>query len=334
MSNQGNQNLEIRIQELEEKLNRLEQHSHLGDDGSKPLNENTELRVKRILIPGAGTIKADYVTIPLEISDANDLGSFKKRTAGHGLLVNNKGGSTEQARVVLNIQKATPDIEELPATNKADFSEEINEVQLLLNYFPQGGSFESSGLTFPPSAQLYAVRTPLIVNSTGLLSFGGSTFTDSNANFTASALVGCYIQLTDNLETHQIESNTDTTITIDGTWSSDSAEYAYTVFSPVQLGSANYPWIRLFVGSDIRLGYGATGDSQVQFIKWGSGVPNRDVDNNIDGVNANIGSLYLQRDGSSSSTLWVKEANDIDLENDPDGEISSTGWRKVNTTAP
>ena len=77
------------------------------------------------------------------------------------------------------------------------------------------------------------------------------------------------------------------------------------------IASAGFPWVRGYFGEDIRLGYGSSDGSEVQYIKWGDGTPESVVD-------ANVGSIYLRKDGGSGTTLYVKESG-----------TGTTGWSAV-----
>ena len=114
------------------------------------------------------------------------------------------------------------------------------------------------------------------------------------------------------MESHDIASNTGTVITINGTWAQATGSYRFVVYSPALLGDAGFPWQRLYVGGygtkDIRLGYGASGGTQVLWICHGAGSPEGVV-------TANVGSLYLRTDGSTSTTLYVKTSG-----------TGNTGW--------
>ncbi len=85
--------------------------------------------------------------------------------------------------------------------------------------------------------------------------------------------------------------------------------YRYYIVCPTLLGASEIPYDRVYVGQDIRLGYGGSGGDQVRYIKWGMGSPESVVP-------ANIGSVYLRFDGGTSTTLYIKTA----------GNGLATGW--------
>lgn len=158
----------------------------------------------------------------------------------------------------------------------------------------------------------YGLRPPLYFNNGFSVTAGESTLTDSTFNWDTNELAGAYLVLKNSSniiqEVYQIVSNTATEITIDGTWDSSHSNANYGVLVPVYLGSAEYPWRRLYVGEDIRLGFGSSGGDQVTYIKWGTGSPEGSV-------TANVGSLFLRKDGGSGTTLYVKESG-----------TGNTGW--------
>ena len=158
----------------------------------------------------------------------------------------------------------------------------------------------------------WSIRPPLYFAGSGIsITSGGSTLTDSTMNWTTNILAGAYINVYDssgNLYTHKIASNTATVITITDTWAFTDANSSYLVLMPVYLGAADYPWRRLYVAEDIRIGIGATAGTKVISIKHGTGSPES-------AITANIGSLYLRTDGGASTVLYVKESG-----------TGNTGW--------
>jgi hypothetical protein len=300
--------LELRISELEGKIKKLEEHQHLGRDGSRVLNESTDLKGKSILISGAGKKVGpgeSFVQLPSSIADGDAENINKKRVVSNGIVNRNlKEALDEQVLQMLTVGKVS-DEEDLKPLNRVDW-DKLNYAQLILHHFPQNTG--SSGV-FSPFSFLTANRTPF-PSGTGRIITGESTITDSAAKFTVNALVDCFVNLNaGTLETRRIVSNTETEITVEGTWEAAEGDYLYDVMALTFLGAANVPFSRLFVGEDIRLGYGASGGSQVRFIKWGTGTPEGSV-------TANIGSIFLRFDGGTSTTLYVKTS----------GNGLATGW--------
>lgn len=190
--------------------------------------------------------------------------------------------------------------------------------EFIIDHQPQ--TLGSTNQTF-----IYARRPPYYGGTGISVTSGASTTTDSTKSWTTDELAGAFISVFDSsgslLFTEQIASNTATQITIDSTWGSSSSGCSYVVFMPVYLGSADTPFRRLYViGQDvssggtgaqrqaIRIGTGPTSGSKVIAIFYGTGSPESVV-------TANIGSLYLRTDGSTSTTLYVKTSGS-----------SNTGW--------
>lgn len=155
-------------------------------------------------------------------------------------------------------------------------------------------------------------RPPIYSNEDISLTSGESTLTDSKWNWDTNELAGAYVSVFDSnsvlFDTFQITSNTSTEITVNGTWSQTESNATYFVFMPIYLGSAGTPWRRGYFGEDIRLGFGSSGGDEVLYIKWGTGSPEGSV-------TANVGSLFLRKDGGSGTTLYVKESG-----------TGNTGW--------
>lgn len=283
------QQLERRIVELEKVL---KEHQHLGNDGSKEFDGAIKISARDIEIQGAGDKVGEFTIIPFKIYDAI---KGDKRGAGMGIAnFGTKKATDEQAQAILTVGTKV-DFEKIEPLNKTDFSEYFN-AELTLSLLPQLPATASGPTSFPPWAFLSAKRTPYI-KSTGTVS--GNILVDQTANF-ENDLAGSLLSLS-NQETKKIVSNTSNTITVAEDFTS-LGSYTYEVITPIFLGSANIPFSRLYVGDDIRLGYGSSGGSQVRYIKWGSGSPEGVV-------TANIGSLYLRSDGSTSTTLYIKTAN-------------------------
>lgn len=175
---------------------------------------------------------------------------------------------------------------------------------------------------------LYGTRKPYYQsksNSSVTVTSTQSTVTDSSKNFATNELAGAFINIYDSSEafqfTRQIASNTATVITIDGTWPATVSGGKYAVFMPILLGSADNPWSSLYsLGLDVssggdgsarralRMGFGPSSGTDVISIFFGTGSPESVV-------TANIGSLFLRTDGSTSTTLYVKTSG-----------TGNTGW--------
>jgi len=158
----------------------------------------------------------------------------------------------------------------------------------------------------------YGFTPPLYQNVSQSITNGGTTLQDGYFNWTTDELAGCYINILSAAgfhETQTIASNTADTITISGTWTSATGSaYSYTVWRPIYFGAAEFPWRRVYITDDIRIGTGTSSGPDVIYIKYGSGTPES-------AVTANVGSIYLRTDGGSSTTLYVKESG-----------TGNTGW--------
>lgn len=166
---------------------------------------------------------------------------------------------------------------------------------------------------------LYASRSAISVTS------GGTTVSDSNQKWKTDSLAGAMVNIYNSSGvmqfTRQIASNNATQITIDGTWPASVSGGGFLVLMPIYLGSADVPWRRSTIGGEdvssggdgsvrrvLRFGYGTTGGTETLGVFFGAGSPESVV-------TANIGSLYLRTDGSTSTTLYVKTSG-----------TGNTGW--------
>lgn len=305
--------LESRVAELEKKLKQFEDHKHLGHDGSKEFGGETKLEGKYMVIHGAGSLQGDFgefTLLPVVVTDGSKESVEAVRSSGFGIAVRGeKGGATEQTNAVLSTGKQFSDNRPVPS-NKADWSK-VNFAQFRVIQSPQSGPVSSGPSVLPPLSFLEAQRTPSVV-ATGTITNGGNTLADSTARLEANELA--YSRVTIYGESGPLESrlcigNSENVLQIQGEWETESGTYEYRIQAGVLLGTADVPFSRVYVGEDIRLGYGASSGTQVQYIKWGEGSPEGVV-------TANIGSMYLRRDGGANTTLYIKES----------GDGSSSGW--------
>jgi len=269
--------LENRIDELEEKMERLKKESFTfplqkkqKDALKNELKKGIEIESEKFLEVGP----ALFMGANFNVNDSNEV------NAAYILSGNDRSRSVG----------------------------ETDNTQLTLSNFPT--TTGSTNQSF-----FYGFRPPLYTNDGVSVTSGESTLTDTKFNWDTNELAGAYIDVRDtNLafkETYQISSNTATEITIDGSWTFTDSDVTYIVFMPVYLGSADYPYRRVYAGEDIRLGFGPSGGSQPIFIKHGTGTPEGNV-------SANVGSLFLRKDGGSGTTLYVKESG-----------TGNTGWSSV-----
>jgi len=309
------ESLKQTVQIVSESLKRQEgvirTHRHLGVDGTSPYVGDTRINASEINITGGllSEVKNSFSSV-LNILDnvvGSAIGKATRRLASFGMFVTDKGGSGEQIDSIMGAG-ITP---KNPPQN-FDFAGTLNLSQIQLLHQPQSADT-------PPFGFFSGLRTPAL-SGTGSIVNGGTVLTDATLNLVVNALAGCTLNLAA-LESYKIVSNTATTVTIvNGTWASTTGSYAYTIYTPLFLGSADIPWRRIFVGGDVRsaapsnvkfdfrMGDGPSGGSQVVWIIHGTGSPEAVV-------TANIGSLYLRTDGGSSTTLYVKESG-----------TGNTGW--------
>lgn len=175
------------------------------------------------------------------------------------------------------------------------------------------------------SAFFFGAGRPQYQNINKSVTSAGTTITDTTFHWTTDELAGAYINIRNSSGvfqfTRQIASNTSSVITIDGTWPSSVSGGSYEILMPIYLGAAANPWRQIYsLGEDVssggtgaqrrvlRFGMGTTAGSDVIGIYFGTGTPESVV-------TANIGSIYLRLDGSTSTTLYVKTSG-----------TSNTGW--------
>ena len=158
----------------------------------------------------------------------------------------------------------------------------------------------------------YGIRPPLWTNNGISITNATNTFTDSKRSWTVNALTNAYVNVYDtNLvfkETRKISSNTATVVTVDSNFTFTDSNSTYIILMPVYLGSADYPWRRIYIMEDIRFHRGTSAGTDTIWIKFGSGSPETVV-------TANIGSLYLRTNGGANTTLYIKESG-----------TGNTGW--------
>lgn len=304
------QRLQEQVTQLQADMRQLKDHQHLGVDGSALFQGSTPMLAESLSLIGNTISRQQFRFSPLSITDGREQ-SFKQRTAGLGLNVQNKETSSEQMDWVGSVGKAITSVDEVGISNRADWNK-LSFAQATMAHQPASTPSLSGPSYVGPLAFFSGERTPNILG-TGSVTTGGSTLTDSTASFPTDSLILCLCSLYDSsnnmVATYRILAHTATTLTLgqvasDGSttlasFSVASGSYTYTVRAPMMLGTAALPWQRLYVGEDIRLGYGTSGGSEVRYIKWGSGSPEGVVP-------ANVGSVYLDFSGSSGATLYTK----------------------------
>lgn len=119
---------------------------------------------------------------------------------------------------------------------------------------------------------IYSYRNPVYIGTSGSVSSGGTTLSQNEFAWTTNELDGAYVIAYDSanpgqFDVFEIASNTSSTITITGgTWTFTDSSGAWTVFVPVYLGSADYPYRRLYTmngtAGGVRFGPGDTAGGQ------------------------------------------------------------------------
>jgi hypothetical protein len=318
------QDLQEQVAELKKTVDLLKVHQHLGVDSSAEFLGQTEFLGRSITL-GGGVASSDKMFAPLLVVDSVLGDSLKPDSNARGssmaIWVTDKYQDAEQISTLVSASKILNREQYDTPINKLDWSL-YSEARVRVSNNPQGSAAFSGPSVFGPLSFLIGEHTPLI-SSVGSLTLGGSTLVDSTANFANDSLVGCLVNIKNSsgsvAEAYKVITNTSNTITLGQYLSDGSVEYAaftslsgsydYYLNNPMLLGAAETPYDRGYFGQDIRLGYGSSSGSQVIYIKWGNGTPEGVV-------TANIGSLYLRKDGGAGTVLYVKES----------GNGTSTGW--------
>lgn len=127
---------------------------------------------------------------------------------------------------------------------------------------------------------MYGFRPPIYISTAedkALATSGGtSTLTDPRFNWTTNELVGSFVHLVTSgsiVETLEVASNTATVITFSETATSSDGNYAYTLFKPMYVGAADYPWRKCYVfdgaSSGLQIGIGT---SSVEYSAYNAGT--------------------------------------------------------------
>jgi hypothetical protein len=254
--------------------------------------------------------KSGLTITPLSvIASTSDQPKTSRRALGITVSGTGIDTSSENIAGIVAVGVDTP--EKLDTLNRFDFTK-VNFAQTTITH-------ATNDTSNPPASFFFGLRSPVVVG-TGSIVNGGSTLTDPSLFLLTSdelTVIGCHIVLYDAnnniLETHTIGSFSLHTISLnDGdAWMAPTGSYSYFVHAPIYLGSAEYPWRRVYTASDIRFGIGPSDGPQVMFIKSGSGSPEGVVA-------AQNGSLYMDSTGG----LFVKTT----------GGYSNTGWHRVTTS--
>lgn len=212
----------------------LSTHTHSGKDGTKPFfNEDIKLKT-------GSTLTAGYTHLTDIVQSISGDPAGRQVAA---LVVGDDedvSNGWQNAEVLLDHQKYTNG-----STNQTFF------------YGVRGTGY-ASGATG--------------TTGTGSVTSGGTSFSQGEFTFVASALIGGWICVTNpaastEFDCYEISANTASGITITGgTWTFTGSSCPFSIFYPVYLGSAQAPWRRIYtkrgtVGG-IRFGEGDTNGGQ------------------------------------------------------------------------
>lgn len=309
-----------KIQEFENEITQLKKTVIDIKGGENPNQSNDFAGVVRIrggeLIVGGG-VKPTPSSIQLPIVIVDDPGVTDGKNAfAYGMDIGSKSSTSESVVGIIGITKLKKEkaSDSDGTIQNIDFSDSVDggaQINIDNRYFDR-----TNYQTF-----FYGFRAPSASSTTGRITNAGSVLTDVNKSFAVNELAGAILNVYSDAnsgagESYLIASNTATTITISGTFAGSTGEYSYSVIRTIYFGSAQFPWRRLYTQDDIRFGIGASSgtNSSTVFIKQGNGSPEGSI-------TANPGSLYLRKDGSTGTSLYIKES----------GQNTNTGWVAVSS---
>jgi len=227
------QDLERKIQELENKLSNLEanyaKHQHDGLDGTNQLRKSIKLDVDQWLQVGLGGQ-----------ATGNIIGA---------------GTTGEQYQYAIAIGKDD---------GRTGFVSKADILQMDFLHQPRNTSLQSF---------ITARRTPVVTSLAGTslsVTSGGNTVTIAGYNFATDELAGALINIYNSsgtlVECRTIASNTATVITISGTWGASTSNATFNIYAPVFWGSADWIWQRFYAqegtAGGVRFGVGPTAGGQ------------------------------------------------------------------------
>lgn len=146
-------------------------------------------------------------------------------------------------------------------TNAADG---LNNSQIYMEH--QYNTDGSTNQTF-----FQGIRAPIYIGLTGSMVSGTAVFNQADYQWDVNSLAGAYLTVNSadgsTFAGYQITSNTASYLTITGgTFSFSGNKLAYNISIPIYLGSASFPWRRVYTGDGtaggIRFGFGATNAGQ------------------------------------------------------------------------
>lgn len=212
----------------------LDHHNHTGDDGTKILEHQLNLKPEQPIKMGYGGMLSGT-----NASQSIALGSTSEQIQMSFVSGKDMGGA---------------------------FGTTTGNLQFNLLHQPLNASNQSFITAFRPP-----IFAP-IPGSTISVTAAGNTVTINGYNFVTNSLAGAQINIFSSagalIETQTIASNTATVITISGTWGATTSGGTFVIFQPVFFGSADTPYQRFYTmegtGGGIRFGVGVTAGSQNQ----------------------------------------------------------------------
>ena len=288
---------------MDEKIKVIDQLTPLLSQNETKANGILNMIAGGIILT-SGSVSNNTFQAPLEITDAS-LNEKTKRGFGIGVAADSatKNTMAEQFATVFPMQR----LDDNPPSDWSSYLQAVPQTSILSG---SDINIQHATYNYPDyNTFFWGRRYPIVATTEGRIITGASVLTDLDKNWVVNELAGAILNISSPHEAHIIASNTANTITINGTFSNPSNSYTYDVGRPIYMGTAQYPWRRLYLTDDIRFGIGPTAGAGVCSIKYGTGSPEA-------AVTANIGSLYLRQDGGAGTCLYVKES----------GTNTNTGW--------
>lgn len=174
------------------------------------------------------------------------------------------------------------------------------------------------------------IRSPIYVGSDAIVASGSNDMSQQAYSWPTDSLVGAYVAVTNSagssFECYVITSNTANALEVDGTFTLGGNSLSYTIFIPIYLGSATFPWRRLYTmdgtAGGLRFGPGSTAGGQ-------NGLLYSDTDGNLYYRDYAGTSTQLNGGGSGSGVTSIATGTGID--DDPTNAF--TMWNNAGATS-
>lgn len=246
--------LSQKIKDLESKLENLSKTNQLKElDLTKHINVRGGIVTIGAIPTIDGVTPASFTIAELPQIEGS------QRASGQVLSMANKDTLDESIKHVIAVSKLGRgrSVNDAGSTQLGIKQTELNNTELIIDHHPNDVRIDNPLDGY--NSFYYGLRTPGIAGRTGRVVLGGSTLVDIGLELETNQLVGATLWLYGSTsEAFIISSNTETQITINGTFVNASGEYEYLVIRPVFLGASQFPWRRLYVKDDIRFGIGPT----------------------------------------------------------------------------